>query len=330
MYVGTDLLSQLDLNTFIFFTCLQDRIGVYYHPYAALINHSCDYNSVVGFDGEELFIKAIRPIRKDEQIFISYIDTSEPFDARQSQLKERYYFKCRCSKCKQEARTINSSRSTGLPARTEAGQDAYNLMKNAETAPHPFQSIKILAHAMQRLSQAGMPITGQPYASIRADYIQFSTSLTQWRRAFLHSAICCLRIDPVTTPNEAHPMREVHLYYLARLAVLLSQERPMDRNLTDTDDPLKPTDTDALEEYNLDYGLILWSILHGLVSQQARSCNVPSFKEMIKAKYLEVDTEYQSKGANPGSMQSMVDAQWAKVESAISKEFERENQGRLV
>ena len=44
---------KLDLNSFNFTTPFYDRIGLYLHPYAALINHSCDYNAVIGFDGDK-------------------------------------------------------------------------------------------------------------------------------------------------------------------------------------------------------------------------------------------------------------------------------------
>ncbi|KAJ5811255.1 Zinc finger MYND-type [Penicillium robsamsonii] len=72
--------AKLDLNSFNLTTSMYDRIGLYMHPYAGLINHSCDYNSTVGFDGEELYVKAMRSIKKGEQIFISYIDTTTPYD----------------------------------------------------------------------------------------------------------------------------------------------------------------------------------------------------------------------------------------------------------
>src|ERR1700716_1161916 len=63
------------------------------------MNHSCDYNAVVGFEGDQLFVKPVRPIKKDEQILISYIDATNPRDIRRSDLRERYLFDCNCTKC---------------------------------------------------------------------------------------------------------------------------------------------------------------------------------------------------------------------------------------
>ncbi|KAF9885658.1 hypothetical protein FE257_012640 [Aspergillus nanangensis] len=86
--------AKLDVNAFNLTTPLYDRIGLYLHPYAALINHSCASNAVVGFDGAYLTIKALRPIRQNEQIFISYVDATNPVDRRRTELRDRYFFDC--------------------------------------------------------------------------------------------------------------------------------------------------------------------------------------------------------------------------------------------
>ena len=44
-------------------------------------------------------LKALNPIKKDEQIFISYINNTERRATRQSSLQEGYFFTCNCAKC---------------------------------------------------------------------------------------------------------------------------------------------------------------------------------------------------------------------------------------
>ncbi|MQL84465.1 hypothetical protein Taro_016974 [Colocasia esculenta] len=51
-------------------------------------------------DGQATII-ALRPIRKGEEITISYIDEDLPYEERQSLLAD-YGFKCRCSRCLKE------------------------------------------------------------------------------------------------------------------------------------------------------------------------------------------------------------------------------------
>lgn len=43
--------------------------------------------------------RTLRPIAKNEEIFIQYVDTSMPFARRQTELKQQYFFDCACSKC---------------------------------------------------------------------------------------------------------------------------------------------------------------------------------------------------------------------------------------
>lgn len=42
---------------------------------------------------------ALRDIKKGEELTISYIDENLPYETRQRQLKELYYFECKCPKC---------------------------------------------------------------------------------------------------------------------------------------------------------------------------------------------------------------------------------------
>lgn len=58
--------------------------GVYLHP--SLINHSCDPNCFVMFDGKTQFIQAYRDIAKNEVISISYINLKLGYMMRQNDL----------------------------------------------------------------------------------------------------------------------------------------------------------------------------------------------------------------------------------------------------
>lgn len=62
-------------------------------------NHSCDPNTIVVFNQPGLIIRALRPIAKGEEIFIKYVDVTNPQSVRQADLKDSYYFDCTCSKC---------------------------------------------------------------------------------------------------------------------------------------------------------------------------------------------------------------------------------------
>ncbi|RDB28332.1 N-lysine methyltransferase SMYD2-B [Hypsizygus marmoreus] len=64
------------------------------------INHSCTPNASADFDVASFSnpLKAIRDIKKGEEIFVSYCDCGTPTAARQQQLKS-YGFQCTCRRC---------------------------------------------------------------------------------------------------------------------------------------------------------------------------------------------------------------------------------------
>jgi tetratricopeptide (TPR) repeat protein len=66
--------------------------------YASRFNHSCSPNAAL--DVEARLIRTIRPIRRGEEITISYTPQLYlPRELRRSVLSERYYFYCRCASC---------------------------------------------------------------------------------------------------------------------------------------------------------------------------------------------------------------------------------------
>src|SRR5690348_441136 len=97
------------VNCFTLVTPTFDPLGLSLHPLPALLNHSCDYNSVVryGSNGLHLEVIPMRKIRKDEEIKISYVDTTHPYRKRQDELRERYFFNCECPKCLSESANLN-------------------------------------------------------------------------------------------------------------------------------------------------------------------------------------------------------------------------------
>lgn len=79
-------------------------------PEASYFNHSCKPNLACEQDGTVLRIVSLENIPKGiipdliigSQLFISYIDTNLPYQARQAKLWQDYYFKCICDKCEYE------------------------------------------------------------------------------------------------------------------------------------------------------------------------------------------------------------------------------------
>ncbi|KAF7315428.1 SET domain-containing protein [Mycena indigotica] len=72
---------------------------------ASRFNHSCAPNATARFDPESftLTVHALRPIKKGEELFISYIDLTSPSmatrDTRRAELLHLYHFSCCCAIC---------------------------------------------------------------------------------------------------------------------------------------------------------------------------------------------------------------------------------------
>lgn len=287
------------------------------HPYAALANHSCDFNSTVGFDGDELFVKAVRPIKKDEQILISYIDASNPYDIRRKELSERYYFDCQCLKCFKgtdtpEDRFLTTKHDTAALAAAETKAQAFMESVSAPNC-EPTGAVRKLESAMQVLDQtSAWPITRQPYISLRDELIASLLSNGQFKTAFVHAAVRYIRVDPIVYLYDSHPIRHVHAWALARLAIYLSQG--IETN---------PGDDVALERFELNFSLIIWSLLNRLVNNESESCTVPSFKRMARLAFYEVHKEFVSNGLDPSNMADEIEREWENMEGVVSATLER-------
>lgn len=288
------------------------------HPYAALINHSCEYNSTVGFDGEELYVKAIRPIKKDEQIFISYIDTTTPKEVRCKELSERYFFDCKCPKCEKGADTLEDkfegSSEEDKTALEEAERKALELMQDASASnTAPQETIQKLEKALHVLKQtSAWPLTRQPYASLRDDLIVALLSANSFTKVFIHAAIRYLRVDPILY-SPAHPVRHVHAWILAKLAIYLSQGYEPD-----------PSDPIQLHDFGINFHYILWYILADLASKQMESCTVPGFKKLVGANFQQVHNEFMSNGIDPSTAKPLVSAEWKKLEKLVQFALDKE------
>jgi hypothetical protein len=72
----------------------------------SFVNHSCVPNCTFAFDvkdaGNRIFLVAIRPIKKGEEILISYRPEDEDYESRKEFLRSRYGFECSCVLCKKE------------------------------------------------------------------------------------------------------------------------------------------------------------------------------------------------------------------------------------
>ena len=83
----------------------ETNIGCGIYLTARLINHSCDPNTrITKFDGNQLYLHAVRDIKAGEEITISYGGSYkwQLLSVRKKMLLESYFFDCCCSACEQK------------------------------------------------------------------------------------------------------------------------------------------------------------------------------------------------------------------------------------
>ena len=297
----------MEINSFTLTTPFYDRIGVCLQPYASLINHSCDPNAVIGFDEGRIHVKALREIKTGEQVFISYIDNTNPLDVRQKELLERYFFECSCSKCalgtsSREDRFLTSKPDSSVVK--DAEQGALDLLESAKQEEDPTYAIRKMKSAMNLLHKTGVwPVTRQPYVQLRDELIVSLLEGQRFGPAFIHSAIRHLRIDPFIFPAPWHPLRNVHAWTLVKLAIHIFQ-----------DPDVTNADTAVIQAYGINLGLIIYSVLSDL---NKSDFELPSVEMTYKGNYMDVKKEFEASGLQPDDMQSEINTEWAKLERLV-------------
>ncbi|XP_078413522.1 histone-lysine N-methyltransferase SMYD3 isoform X2 [Cetorhinus maximus] len=93
------LFGQVTCNCFTISDGEMQEIGVGLYPSMSLLNHSCDPNCVIVFEGKQLQLHAVRQIQADEELTISYIDVMATSQERRRQLEKQYCFACDCRRC---------------------------------------------------------------------------------------------------------------------------------------------------------------------------------------------------------------------------------------
>lgn len=238
-----------------------DPLGLVLHPLPALLNHSCDYNATVRFDrsggGHCLSIRALRPIARNEQIVLSYIDATNPHHVRQKELQERYFFDCKCSKCFPSfAHQGEFSNSLHFHPHLQVEQQAFELLAAARKDTSITGSIHKLRYGIHILKQThSWPLYRQPLASLRQQLVVCLIAAGQLHLAFLHAWIQYRSIDPKLMPEKHHPVRLVHQWLIVVLIKRIEFLRYSPEDL-----PIQKFDI-------FDRSINLWTILYDVLDK---------------------------------------------------------------
>jgi SET and MYND domain-containing protein len=80
----------------------RDPVGYAFDVVTAMINHSCDPNAHVFFEGDQLRVRSLKDIAAGEEITISYVPPMLNVANRKILLDHMFFFDCYCESCEPE------------------------------------------------------------------------------------------------------------------------------------------------------------------------------------------------------------------------------------
>lgn len=218
IWLTQTLTARILINTHTLTTSNLDPLGLYLLPHSALLNHSCAPNAAIMFSGSALTLRSLAAIPARSELSISYIDSTNPTSARQSELRSRYFFNCTCSAC-------SAGFTNGLPdPRPDHNFDAVQaravgLQAEASTLP-PDRAAALLKRALGFLGQH--PPHRQPNPSILHTAFLNAIATQSWAIALSYALKAYFFIDPLHYQLSWHPVRVVRKWVLLRLVTQIA------------------------------------------------------------------------------------------------------------
>lgn len=281
------------------------------------------------FSNGKCYVKAIRPIQKDEQVFISYIDTTYSVSTRRKELLERYKFECQCSKCTHEIETTSKEVIEKRASAEQTGNESIDriLKEKGDNALGVAYGIawklsSLIRNLQENLDWSIINTQQQPLAAIRSEIMAAKISAQLWLHAVVDAAIRHLRIDPAQFPDENHPTRREHAFEFVQCALYANEEMANIPRLSESDD--------IFVRHNVTLLFVAWSVLNWMVN----GSNQESKKEIVwtnpdleqeAARILQsINEQREAMGITKNAWDDSVKENWEKMEVVVKETLEKE------
>lgn len=96
----TRLLRKVINNRVLIRDAEMNPIGYGLYPYITAINHHCQPNAALVFQGKQLILTSLRAIEASEEIRIRYLDSYRIPRIKAKLLQTQFDFECECSMCR--------------------------------------------------------------------------------------------------------------------------------------------------------------------------------------------------------------------------------------
>ncbi|KAI1088209.1 hypothetical protein F5B19DRAFT_25977 [Rostrohypoxylon terebratum] len=306
--------------------------GIGFDPIICSANHSCDPNVIRISNQPSTLLRALKPIKKGDEIFMAYTSTSNPCGMRQAELEETYFFTCQCSKCK---------KCPVFPEDTFA-KPAHELpesyLKSADSIIKSNRKDlqKYLIGIDESQAQLRLAAIQELAFSVANDGDATSLELRSMLKTCMHSGMwtwtrqlvprlcrrlfavymesqstyksfrlgCKLHFDiyPVLHPQPFHPERLIMIFNLAMMASFLGG-------------PMYAQARKELAQHKLDFRVIFWGFILELRDRVPRAYGWDSpFGQVVKRYY---ENARNRETRTESEVKSEVEAAWPAFETFI-------------
>jgi hypothetical protein len=311
-------------NAMTLITPTFDPLGIVFDALLCHVNHSCDPNTYIVMDGPRMQLRALREIKKDEELFISYIDTTMPFLRRQSELQQRWFFACRCSKCRLgptlqedewtiEPEALTTQYQKLADEEIEHGQEdpasyvgdsaderrvealqakAFRLHEEEQRESDPVEAIRTIEDAIALCTKSNLwPAHRQPLPALRDELIINMLAVGNYEGAWFECAKRHRHVIPKLYPQIHHPIRIVQTWQMAMLAQYLAS-------------------AGAEVALGADLALIA-AMLINTINVTSRMSHGPesAFSRSVQQKFSEVESELLGKFGSKDAMNTAIQRQ---------------------
>ncbi|PKU48044.1 hypothetical protein llap_1675 [Limosa lapponica baueri] len=206
------LFLQVTCNCFTISNGEMQDVGVGLYPSMSLLNHSCDPNCVIVFEGYQLLLRSVREIQIGEELTISYIESLVPTSERQKQLMRQYCFECDCLLCQNQEK--DAEKLAGEEHAWKEVKDAVNEVRYPKSKEEWEQ---ILARCQNLLSSntGRLPDTNIYQLKMLDCAMDACINLESWEEALYYGS---RTLGPYRLYYPGfHPLRAVQLMRVGKL-----------------------------------------------------------------------------------------------------------------
>ncbi|XP_050750884.1 histone-lysine N-methyltransferase SMYD3 isoform X1 [Gymnogyps californianus] len=206
------IFTKVTCNCFTISNGEMQDVGVGLYPSMSLLNHSCDPNCVIVFEGYQLLLRSVREIQIGEELTISYIESLMPTSERQKQLIRQYCFECDCLLCQNQEK--DAEKLAGEEHAWKEVKDAVNEVRYPKSKEEWEQ---VLARCQNLLSSnmGHLPDTNIYQLKMLDCAMDACINLESWEEALYYGS---RTLGPYRLYYPGfHPLRAVQLMRVGKL-----------------------------------------------------------------------------------------------------------------